>query len=149
MTSVGDPIKIVVGVDGSRSSQGALCWARRQAQLTDGELHAVISTWNIPIDHGWTPVEEGKDWSDVGRSILENAIEEALGHIDSETVHRHVVKGHPVRALLDAAADADLLVVGGGGGGDSAGPPLSPVSQDIVSRAPCPVVVVRAAAGRT
>jgi nucleotide-binding universal stress UspA family protein len=51
--------------------------------------------------------------------------------------------GHPARVLLDAAADAVLLVVGSRGRGGFTGMLLGSVSQHVVARAPCPVVVVR------
>jgi Universal stress protein family len=45
------PGQIVVGVDGSPSSQQALRWAARQARLTGGGLHAV-SVWDFPTGVG-------------------------------------------------------------------------------------------------
>jgi nucleotide-binding universal stress UspA family protein len=142
MAQTHTPGKIVVGVNGSRSSLRALTWAHGQARLTHGELHTVISTWTVPVDHGWAPVPEGSDWHDLARDVLDQAIEETLGHTGNDRIHRQVVRGHPARALLDAAADADLLVVGSGSA-DAAGTALSSLCQDLVSRAPCPVVVVR------
>ena len=142
MTGTATPVRIVVGVNGSRSSLRALTWAHRQARLTGGELHAVISTWTIPVNHGWTPVPDGSDWPELAREVLDDAIEDALGHTGTEQIRRQVVHGHPARALLDAASAADLLVVGSGSG-TSTGPSSSSLCQDLVSRAPCPVVVVR------
>ena len=76
----------------------------------------------------------------TGRSrpgnVLDEAIHGAIGSGDPDRIRRHVVPRHPVRVLLDAASDAALLVVRGGGNG-SAGTPLSPLCQDLVSRAPC------------
>lgn len=144
MTDTGAPSKIVVGVNGSPSSRRALTWALRQARLTDGELHTVISTWTIPVNHGWTPVPErpeGSDWPDLARKVLDEAIDEAVGHHDTDLIRRHILQGHPARVLLEIASDADLLVVGGGDGG-SAGASLSSLCHDLVSRARCPVVVV-------
>ena len=142
MTDTATPVKIVVGVNGSRSSLRALVWAHRQARLTHGELHTVISTWTIPVNHGWAPVPEGADWPDLARKVLDEAIVGTLGSTGADQIHRQVVPGHPARALLDAASDADLLVVGSGGP-SSGGSSTSSLCHDLVSRAPCPVVVVR------
>jgi nucleotide-binding universal stress UspA family protein len=135
------PGKIVVGVDGSPSSEHALLWAARQAQLMAAELHAVIA-WNFPSTYGWTPVVEDIDWAESARSVLEQAVDNALGRGDAEKVHQHVVDGHPAPALLDAATDADLLVVGSRGHGGFTGMLLGSVSQHVVTHARCPVVVV-------
>jgi nucleotide-binding universal stress UspA family protein len=49
-------------------------------------------------------------------------------------VSQQVVLGHPVKVLLDAAADAALLVVGSRGG--FTGMLLGSISQNVVARAP-------------
>jgi nucleotide-binding universal stress UspA family protein len=46
-----DAPRIVVGVDGSPSSQAALRWAVRQAELTGGSVDAVLA-WQIPAVAG-------------------------------------------------------------------------------------------------
>jgi nucleotide-binding universal stress UspA family protein len=60
----------------------------------------------------------------------------------SAVVIPRVMRGHPTQTLLDAAADADLLVVGSRGHSTFAGLLLGSVSQHCVQHAPCPVVVV-------
>ncbi|MGZ4591594.1 MAG: universal stress protein, partial [Actinomycetes bacterium] len=131
---------IVVGVDGSASSEEALRWAARQAQLTGAELHAVIA-WTFPTTYGWASAPD-VDWADNARSVLQQAITETLGAAEAEKVHRHVVEGHPAQALLTTAVDADLLVVGSRGHGGFAGMLLGSVSHHVVSHAGCPVLVV-------
>lgn len=56
---------------------------------------------------------------------------------------RRVGQGRPVTVLLDAAADAELLVVGSRGHGGFAGMLLGSVGEHVVAHAPCAVVVVR------
>ena len=136
---------IVVGVDGSPSSVQALRWAARQAELTGGEVHAVTA-WHMPTTYGWIPPVADFDWPGNARSTLDRAMKEALDDTRAENVRRHVVEGHPVRALLDAAGDADLLVVGSRGRGEFAGMLLGSVAQQVVAHGPCPVLVVPAAA---
>jgi nucleotide-binding universal stress UspA family protein len=146
MVTPGTPGKIVVGVDGSPSSVQALRWAARQAELTGAELHAVTA-WHMPTTYGWIPPVADIDWVGNARACLGDAIRDALEDTRAGHVRRHVVEGSPVRALLSVAADADLLVVGSRGHGEFAGMLLGSVAQHVVAHGPCPVLVVRTAAG--
>jgi nucleotide-binding universal stress UspA family protein len=132
--------KVVVGVDGSASSQQALRWAARQARLTGGKSHAV-SVWDYPTG---ALVLEDIDWFGITGKILDDAVTSSLHPDEADRVERSVLRGYPARVLLDAAADADLLVVGSRGRGGMAGMLLGSVSQHLVTHASCPIVVVRA-----
>lgn len=134
--------KIYVGVDGSPSSQQALRWAAGQADLTGGELHAVIA-WSFPDVYAWGTVIDEIDWAANAEEALEQAVSDALEPAAAERVQRHVIQGAPARVLLEAAAEADLLVVGSRGHGGFTGMLLGSVSQHAVTHARCPVVVVR------
>jgi nucleotide-binding universal stress UspA family protein len=136
--------RIVVGVDGSPASLGALEWAVRQATLTGAVVEAVTA-WQFPVAYGGYPVDAGTDWQATAREIQEAAVKEALGH-EATALVRSVAQGHPVRVLLDAAADADLLVVGSRGHGGFTGMLLGSVSEHVVAHAPCAVVVVKSPA---
>lgn len=140
--------KIVIGVDGSASSVDALRWAVQQSQLVGAELHAV-SSWVLPNTYGWSPAPADTDWQRDSETVLRRTLTEALGATDAERVHQHVVQGHPAAVLLEAAADADLLVVGSRGHGGFTGMLLGSVSQHVIAHAPCPVVVVRHQASAT
>jgi nucleotide-binding universal stress UspA family protein len=139
--------RIVVGIDGSGSSEAALRWAIGQARLTGGPVDAVIS-WRIPVDFGMggAGVIATFDWEGVATSTLAETVGRVLGSSDGELVTQRVVMGHPAHVLLDAAEDAALLVVGSRGRGGFTGMLLGSVSQHVVARAACPVVVVRAPA---
>jgi len=132
--------KIVIGVDGSAGSQQALRWAARQARLTGEELHAV-SVWDYPTG---ALVLEDIDWFGITSKTLDDAVTTSLHPDEADRVQRSVLRGYPARVLLDAAADADLLVVGSRGRGGMVGMLLGSVSQHVVTHARCPVVVVRA-----
>jgi nucleotide-binding universal stress UspA family protein len=136
--------RIVVGVDGSPASLGALEWAVRQAALTGAVVEAVTA-WHFPAAYGGYPIVAQTDWQATAREIQESAVKEALGH-EATALVRRVAQGHPVQVLLDAAADADLLVVGSRGHGGFTGMLLGSVSEHVVAHAPCAVVVVKSPA---
>ena len=114
-----DSTKIVVGVDGSPSSRAALRWAVRDAVLTGGMVEAVMA-WQIPMilrTSAWAPiyVDEMSSFEEDARKTLDAVISNEVEPADSQRVTARVVYGHPDQVLLEAAADADLLVVGSRG----------------------------------
>lgn len=72
--------------------------------------------------------------------VVESA--ESAGADPSAPITQQIVRGHPAAALLDTAADAELLVVGTRGHGTFTGALLGSISQHLVTHARCPVVVV-------
>ena len=137
MTSV--PV-VVVGVDGSPSSQRAVRWASRQAKLTGATLRAV-SSWRWP--NYITIVPPGVDLASDTRRTLDEVLEEALAGSEDLGVTRHVIEGPPGPALLTQAQDASLLVVGAQGRAAFPGMLLGSVAEYCVRHGSCPVVVVR------
>ncbi|GAA4882391.1 universal stress protein [Saccharopolyspora cebuensis] len=136
------PDKIVVGVDGSAESRAALAWALRQARLTGGHLLAVRS-WDGPSAGIGEVAPDRHDLdADVARDLGE-IVADVAGGEPGVHVTREVAHGHPAKALLDAAADADLLVLGNRGRGGFTAALLGSVTQYCTHYAACPVVVVR------
>jgi nucleotide-binding universal stress UspA family protein len=83
------------------------------------------------------------DYAETAAKAVDEAIRRAVD-LDSEAVvHPVVAEGHPAQVLIEAAADADLLVVGSRGYGGFASALLGSVSQHCTHHAPCPVVVIR------
>jgi nucleotide-binding universal stress UspA family protein len=147
-----DP-RIIVGVDGSESSVVALRWAVRQARLTGGIVDAIIA-WQIPAlasGYGYTPisVEAISGEQEEAERLLAEAISKATGPQDTGRVHSVVTQAIPGQALVEASADADLLVVGMRGHGRVASALLGSVSQYCLRHAHCPVVVIRGTAAYT
>jgi nucleotide-binding universal stress UspA family protein len=62
-------------------------------------------------------------------------------------VRRVLTRAQPVEALLDNAADAQLIVVGSRGHGGFAGAILGSTSQALIYHAGCPLLVVRPTGG--
>ena len=138
--------KIVVGVDGSESSLGALRWAVRQAEMTKDDL-LVLTVWSYPerpAPFGMVPELPLPDdpMAEVRRR-LDDVVDAAAGRKPSIAVRAEVVEGRAATALVEAARDAELLVVGSRGLGAIAGMLLGSVSEHCVRHAASPVVVVR------
>jgi nucleotide-binding universal stress UspA family protein len=142
-----DTPRIVAGVDGSPSSLAALRWAVRQAVLTGGVVEAIMA-WQYPVvaaGYGWAPaamVDDG-NYQEISEKVLAEATSDGIDPGDQALVRPRVVEGNASRVLLDAAADADLLVVGSRGHGGFTEALLGSVSQNCVHHARCPVVIVR------
>jgi nucleotide-binding universal stress UspA family protein len=149
---------IVVGVDGSGNSRGALDWALNEARLRGSSVRAVHA-WDIPVvgtgEAPWALVPpqsyvdlSAKEIEQHARDALDREVEEALARVGVVIdVERLVVEGSAQDAVIDACADAELAVVGSRGRGALKALVLGSVSQHVVHHAACPVVVVPSPAG--
>jgi nucleotide-binding universal stress UspA family protein len=135
--------RIVVGVDGSESSDRALVFALDEARLRDWEVE-VLHAWFFPAiaysPYGPTPNLRESDLEAAGAEVLDRAL--AAAETAGARVTRRLVMGGSAPALLEAAASADLLVVGTRGHGGFAGLLLGSTSQHCAHHPPCPVVIV-------
>lgn len=132
--------KIVVGVDGSEGSLGALTTALRQAALWDASVEAVLA-WDYLDQPGDDPFDPHYTQERAEKHV-QGLVDEATGTGAVEVTARAVC-GRPAPTLLDAGRDADLVVVGARGEGGFLGLRLGSVSQSVVSHSPRPVMVVR------
>jgi nucleotide-binding universal stress UspA family protein len=138
---------IVVGMDGSPNSERALDWAMKQASAVHAPL-TVIAVHEVPKSYwGGIPVIGPGDVQvlDKLREAAEKMTHEAegrLGDAKPASVEVRAVSGFPVKELVDASEDADLLVVGSRGGGGFARLLLGSVSSQVIQHAACPVVIV-------
>jgi nucleotide-binding universal stress UspA family protein len=144
-----DKNQIVVGVDGSPSSQAALQWAADQAVRTGAGVEVVIA-WEYPslaAGFGWVPnaMITSNQYREYTEKVVADAISKVTGPGSSVRFSTRVGEGNAAQILLDAAVSAELLVVGSRGHGTFAGAVLGSVSQRVAHHAPCPVVVVRGA----
>jgi nucleotide-binding universal stress UspA family protein len=135
---------IVVGVDGSPESVGALTWAARYGAACGARIRALLA-WHYPSAVG--PAPPGR----APESITDEVRAEMSGHLTraiaagapDAQVEPVIAYGHPSEVLVEASREADLLVVGSRGRGAFTGMLAGSVSLHCVNHALCPVVVVR------
>lgn len=138
-----DARRIVVGVDGSRSSAAALEHACRRAEDT-GETVVALHAWRVPAPSTdvWSSKPRSVDTDERERFLSESIAGVREDHPGVRLEHE-VVPVPPGQALVDASAGASLVVVGSRGLGFFSGLLLGSVSQVVLHRAQCPVLVVR------
>ncbi len=135
---------IVVAVDGSSTSMRALQWALDAARARKAPV-TVVHAWRpimlATLDYS-VPIVDVEAFATAGQQVVDDALAAVdLGGLPAP-VERLVVEGAPARSILEAAADASLIVVGSRGRGGFAGLLLGSVSQHVITHAACPVVVV-------
>ena len=134
--------RVIAGIDGSSGADAALRWAAAEADLRDAELVALMA-WGY-LDQHPVPGHEGFDPA-YGQADAERAAGEyvarALGP-DHRAVTVQTVNDLPARALLEAAAVADLLVMGARGVGGFRGLMVGSVSLRCLNDTTVPLVLV-------
>ena len=138
---------VVVGIDGSPDSLGALAFAFDVASREGLRLLAV-HTWDVPPIGAITGVpspEPPELVREVANSEARAALEELAGFSDrypDVAVERKIVRGSPVKALVTESAGAAMVVVGSRGRGGFLGLVLGSVSHGVLHHAACNVAVV-------
>ena len=137
--------RIVVGVDGSPAASRALHFALEEARRRDARVDAVLA-YQQPMAYAGF---EGVVIPPVPQAQVEKGahaeLQEALGTVpDDVRVEPIVAEGPSAAVLLDVARGAELLVVGSRGRGGFMGLLLGSTSHQVITHAPCPVVVVPA-----
>lgn len=142
--------RIVVGVDGSEHAARALRYAVEEAGRRDDPtieaIHSYYATVYQPgmeFGYGAQPPREKLEAEAMDRLLkaVEAALEEAPKDVPIDPI---VVADSPSHALIEAGRGADLLVIGSRGHGGFRGLLLGSTSLQVVTHAPCPVVVVPA-----
>jgi len=137
--------RVVVGVDGSASSDDALRWAAREADV-HGDVLEVVCCWTYPAMVTMAPYRpplSDQVFADAARQVVKESIERVLGgRADQMDVVAEVVAGPASQRLVELSQDAAMLVVGCRGRGGFTGLLLGSVSQHVAEHGNCPVVVV-------
>ena len=130
---------VIVAVDGSPAAANAVDWAADEAMLRGVDLE-ILHAWE------WTAYE-ASDWygqllHNQGAETVETAAERARRRRPDVHVTTTIEHGYAPDVVTGATERAGLVVLGNRGRGGFAGLLLGSVSSQVVSHAPCPVVVV-------
>ena len=144
---------IVVGYDGSEHASIAVDWAATEA-VSRGVMLTLAAATSVPL--------EGMRFG--GSVLTPDAIDDLLQRLQEATQARadearkahpgldvgvKVALGSPASVLVEASANADMVVVGSRGMGGFRGLLVGSVGVQVASNAACPAVVVRKAPSPT
>jgi nucleotide-binding universal stress UspA family protein len=138
--------RILIPTDGSEYTKAAIAKGLELAKLMNAEVTAMYvvdqtSFINFPMDSTMVSVY----------SLLEKEGKEAVEYVRKEgekigvKVETIVEEGSPVRKIVDASKNFDLIVMGTLGRTGFSKLLLGSVAERVVRYADCPVMVVRAA----
>jgi nucleotide-binding universal stress UspA family protein len=137
---------VVVGVDGSPTSEAALAFAFEEASLRNTSLTAITTVTDFAADSAYAMSRLGIDWGQVEedeRRLLAERLAGWQEKYPDVVVNRIALRDRPARALMRYGAEAQLLVVGSHGHGGFVGMLIGSTSQALVHHAPCPLAIVR------
>ncbi|WP_329069928.1 universal stress protein [Streptomyces sp. NBC_01429] len=136
---------VTVGLDGSPESLSATHWAAQEAESRGATLRLL---------HAWVllsaePAESIRPDRPSGQNYwAEHILREALGIVEEHhpglPVVEDLVAQDPVHALLDAAAESELLVLGSRDMAPLASYFLGDIGLSVMSRCDIPTALVRA-----
>jgi nucleotide-binding universal stress UspA family protein len=138
--------KIVVGIDGSEGSKHALEWACNETRRDKSVEITAVSTWlsSIPNASPWfvgydIPADLTESTEATLKTTVDSVVHERYPYVE---VKQRVLCGSASATLIAEGANADLVVVGSRGLGGFKGLLLGSVSHQVLTHAPCSVVVV-------
>ena len=135
---------ILVGVDGSPASLGAVDWAVARAACEGWRVH-ILCAYSLPsfttasLDGGYAALDDT-----AVRAGAQAVVDEAIARVQDKgvTVTSSLETGDPAGVLVDLSEEAVLTVVGTRGGGGFADRLLGTVSSALPAHAHCPTIVV-------
>ncbi|WP_405670998.1 universal stress protein [Streptomyces canus] len=145
--------RVVVGVGDAIGGAGAVRFAAREAEVRGCALTAVRA-WRSPVHEPGSPPTEslpgGPRLAADAAVPPEEQVSATLGDALREVVREHpqvdvshrAVEGPAHRVLLEASADADLIVVGALRRHGHSGLQLGSVAHTLLHHSACPVAVV-------
>ncbi|MEU6977874.1 universal stress protein [Streptomyces sp. NPDC046371] len=131
------PRTVVVGVDGSRSSQAAVAFAVKEASMREALLRAVWVWPRSLLAH-----DDGEEGLAERRRLLAESVAGWAEKYPDVAISQEVLRGHPVEQLALTSQESLSLVVGRRGRGGYSGMRLGSTVHGLLHRALCPVITV-------
>jgi nucleotide-binding universal stress UspA family protein len=139
-----EPSPVVVGVDPGPQTQAAIGFAVEHA-FRHGRPLIALRAWNLltdaPAIRSMYPTSG--DLESSQRQVLSEALAGWHDRYPDVPIHQRLVRRRASHALIDAAAQAALVVVAARGEGGFPRLLLGGVAEKVVRHAPCPVAVIR------
>ena len=144
MTATDKPV--VIGTDGSPSSQMALMWGVRYAQRRGTSVILLRSRMPaLGLDLAGLEVVESFT---SARDELERVRAATAAEYPTVPVSGRLVEDHAVRAIVEMSYDAGAVVLGTHGAEPFASPVVGTTTLRVAARAHCPVVAVPDSSGQ-
>lgn len=138
--------RIVVGVDGSPGSIAALRWAVAEGQIRGATVEAV-HVFHVPYGGG-SPVMPLMLDPEEFRASAAAELAKVVKEVDDSGLIAPIIEttleGAASSTLIEAGADAAMIVVGARGHGGLTGMLLGSISRQVSEHASVPVVIVPA-----
>ena len=139
--------KIMVPTDASEYSRRALITALELARKFQAEVVLLFVTYTPEAYWGYNPAYTIEISKEQIEETGKHTLMAALAGIDVGDVplQKQTIAGHPSNVILAEIVnqDIDLVVMGSHGYGPIAGSVLGSVSQRVLRKATCPVLVVK------
>lgn len=142
--------EIVVGYNGTAASREAVDWAAHEAAARSATLR-IISCYAIQSAADGIGLNAGDSVNallDAAGAMAADAGQAVLAALPDLHVETESAVGPPSRVLVEASADAELVVVGTSDHHGLLATWLGSTPRYVVRHSACPVVVVRGAASR-
>ncbi|WP_329190708.1 universal stress protein [Actinacidiphila glaucinigra] len=136
-----DPV-VTVGLDGSPESLAAARWAAGQAERRRLTLRLLHAWPMLAPEPTRLPAEVDQNY--WAKRLVHNARAELQARHPGLTIVGNLVADDAEHALLQAASESEMVVLGSRGLEPVASYFLGDIGMPVVSRAACPVVLVRA-----
>ena len=140
--------KILIALDGSKSSLTALDYALHLAKQDKAELHIITAAEPLPplagegIAPSYMP-EYQEDLFNNLQKMQKTQVEKIKKQYPDLKIKAEVKEGRASHVIKEAAQDADLIVIGHRGHGGLLSWVLGSVAKQIVDECTAPVLVVK------